>query len=394
MILMERNKVCIILPSFLPVPATKGGAVETIIENLVIENEKYENFDFTILSNYEEKAFKLSMKYKFSKFIYFKTSRLLDKLLLLIYKCFRKIVIAVPSSTLILQSLRYIKKNNFDYILLEAGEVYVLKCFSKFKKNSKLLIHVHWNPKFCNSYDFKFDYYIGVSDFITNQWKHRSTMDEVHFVTLPNCININNFKKKISIEEKIELKKSLGINDECVCIYTGRLVEEKGVRELIKAISYLKNENIKLLIIGSSNFAIKSKTKFEMEMNELFKENIDKIIFIGFVKNTDLYKYYSISDISIIPSIFEDPAPLVVLEAMSAAKPIITTATGGMSEYLVDGGYLKVDRNKLDIDLYEKILYLIKNKELRERMGEINCNSSENFDFENYYKRFTKILNM
>ena len=53
-----------------PVPATKGGAVENLIEDLLDENEKYHNFDFSVLSLYEEMAYKKSKKYQYTNFYF------------------------------------------------------------------------------------------------------------------------------------------------------------------------------------------------------------------------------------------------------------------------------------------------------------------------------------
>ena len=53
---MERMKVAFLTNGTSPVPATKGGAVENLIEDLLDENEKRHGFDFTVFSLYEEKA--------------------------------------------------------------------------------------------------------------------------------------------------------------------------------------------------------------------------------------------------------------------------------------------------------------------------------------------------
>ena len=41
-----KRKICFIMPNVFPVPATKGGATETIINNLLDENEKQGKFDY------------------------------------------------------------------------------------------------------------------------------------------------------------------------------------------------------------------------------------------------------------------------------------------------------------------------------------------------------------
>ena len=64
-------KVCIILPKGLPVPATKGGAIETLMHDIASCNEVYNKLDITIVSTYEVKAYEESKKFKNTKFIKF-----------------------------------------------------------------------------------------------------------------------------------------------------------------------------------------------------------------------------------------------------------------------------------------------------------------------------------
>ena len=47
------------------------------------------------------------------------------------------------------------------------------------------------------------------------------------------------------------------------------------------------------MIIGSSNFGIKTNTPYEKEIAELISKSAKKIIFTGFVHQSELYKYYS-----------------------------------------------------------------------------------------------------
>ena len=49
-------KVAIITSGYLPVPASKGGAVENIVENFIIENEIEKKVNFEIFSIYDENA--------------------------------------------------------------------------------------------------------------------------------------------------------------------------------------------------------------------------------------------------------------------------------------------------------------------------------------------------
>ena len=84
------KNVCIIIPRGLPVPAVKGGAIETLMGMLADENEEKEKLKLTIISTYDENAKELSVKYKNTKFIYIRKN--LSYLLLSITNKIRNVI--------------------------------------------------------------------------------------------------------------------------------------------------------------------------------------------------------------------------------------------------------------------------------------------------------------
>ena len=66
---MKTMKVAFLTVGISPVPATKGGAVENLVEDLLDENEKKHYFDFSVLSLYEEKACKKAKGIKIAIFM-------------------------------------------------------------------------------------------------------------------------------------------------------------------------------------------------------------------------------------------------------------------------------------------------------------------------------------
>ena len=89
---MERMKVAFLTSGISPVPATKGGAVENLIEDLLDENEKKHSFDFSVCSLYEEKAADQSKKYKNSNFYFVKSPKVVN--------CFDKAIYWVAKNML------------------------------------------------------------------------------------------------------------------------------------------------------------------------------------------------------------------------------------------------------------------------------------------------------
>lgn len=136
----------------------------------------------------------------------------------------------------------------------------------------------------------------------------------------------------------------------------GVVTERKGFQVGIEAVSILKYSHgisARYQIIGDGPF-----------LNELmcFAEKMsvsDLVEFVGF--KDEVYQYVEQADIVLILPVYEDPLPLVVVEAMANSKIIIATRSGGISEMIRDGvdGYL-VDQKEPD-QVVEAIVRIMKN---------------------------------
>ena len=67
-------KIAIVTSGVAPVPATKGGAVENLIEHIIKENEVQNKIKIDVYSIYDYEAKKISLNYKSTSFKYFNTS--------------------------------------------------------------------------------------------------------------------------------------------------------------------------------------------------------------------------------------------------------------------------------------------------------------------------------
>ncbi|MDH5570149.1 MAG: glycosyltransferase [Gammaproteobacteria bacterium] len=133
-----------------------------------------------------------------------------------------------------------------------------------------------------------------------------------------------------------------------------RLSEEKGIANLIEAISLALNKlpDIKLLIIGDGPL-----------LNEL-KQLVNKygisssVLFSGYRENA--YNYLAFFDLFILPSITEG-LPITVLEAMQASVPVIATKVGAIPKVLANGDN-GIIVNPNDSRSIEKAIYLARSQ--------------------------------
>jgi glycosyltransferase involved in cell wall biosynthesis len=219
--------------------------------------------------------------------------------------------------------------------------------------------------------------------YFTEKFKYPSNKIFNQYLT----VDIETIMGLSPIKEKIihELKAKYGIDDrKNIILYSGRLISIKNVEMLISALSKIKdNEKYLLLIVGDGE-------EKEKLVNLASKLGISSI-FTGFIKEQlELFKFYYISDLLVLPS-NDDPWGLVVNEAMAATLPVITTDSCGASLDLVKNGY-----NGFVVETGNETLLAeaIKNvfKQDYKTMGQNSFNIIQNWTFENSKSNLIKIL--
>jgi glycosyltransferase involved in cell wall biosynthesis len=150
-----------------------------------------------------------------------------------------------------------------------------------------------------------------------------------------NSVDIGYFSeqsKKLSLEEKQKIKDELGIKTDKIILFSGQLIERKGIFELLSGFADYSHSDpdISLLILG--------KGPAKEALKKMIRDrDVANVFFGDFVQYEDIYKYYALSDLFILPS-REEVWGLVINEAASCGLPIITTSVTGASIDLVEEG--------------------------------------------------------
>ncbi|BAR59371.1 glycosyltransferase involved in cell wall biosynthesis [Bradyrhizobium diazoefficiens] len=108
--------------------------------------------------------------------------------------------------------------------------------------------------------------------------------------------------------------------------FIGRLTEEKGIYNLVRAIATIPPERIRLVIAGHASESQRKQIK-GLAPNA-------RIEFLGFVQPKEFYEQVNVV---VVPSVWEDPSPLVVADAQAACKPLLGTPFGGIQEAIKPG---------------------------------------------------------
>jgi glycosyltransferase involved in cell wall biosynthesis len=97
------------------------------------------------------------------------------------------------------------------------------------------------------------------------------------------------------------------------------------------------------------------------------------------------------ADIAVVPSMWEEPFGLTVVEAMAAGLPLITTRSGGIPE-ICEGVATIVERDNIVDNLASAILDLYEHPEKRRAMSEAALKRSKLFSKERYAREFFEAL--
>ncbi len=201
---------------------------------------------------------------------------------------------------------------------------------------------------------------------------------------IPNGVNLEKFDISYSKEE---CKRKLGLNEKNVVLFVGRLYPLKGPHILLKAIPNVIKENKDTLFVfvGGGNVDEYKKLSEEIGVKEYVK-------FTGYI-DEEKYFYYRASDIFCLPSTLESFG-IVNLEAMACGVPIVASRVGGIPDIVNDGenGLLITpgDSNALA----DAIIYLLENKDIRERMGKNGKKKIKDYSWERIAERTENVYRM
>ncbi len=172
---------------------------------------------------------------------------------------------------------------------------------------------------------------------------------------LPNALDIEQEK---SILQRSEARDVLCLDQKETIVGTvGRLVAKKNHEILIQAFSAIDSQDTKLLIIGDG------PRKNELQ---LFASNLgieDRVVFAGHHENA--YRLMKAIDLFVLPSGKEEAFGIVLLEAMLARVPILSSDAAGPKEVLGDrANFFKLG----DVDnLIHKLSCLLDQNDMQNR---------------------------
>ena len=240
------------------------------------------------------------------------------------------------------------KKSDLIFVNGLGTEATIANLFSRKKVIRKIVGDPVWervynkkliNESFDDFQENKHGIFISLQKIIRNWSINKSNLiitPSQHLKTFINKIGVDN--KILVINNGVTIQETnnkVFQNSIIQLLVVSRLVTQKNIDSIIKAVKVMENEGIILNIVGDGSEINNLKNLVEnYELEE-------KVNFIGKIENAKLNEYLSNADIFVQASNYEG-LPHSILEAINYEIPILSTEVGGCSVLLNKGerGYI------------------------------------------------------
>ncbi|MEC8856931.1 MAG: glycosyltransferase family 4 protein [Chloroflexota bacterium] len=187
---------------------------------------------------------------------------------------------------------------------------------------------------------------------------------------IPNGIDFKHFSANVApLPQYLDGKLNI--------LFVGRLEKRKGLQYLLEAYSKLRWEipNTRLIVVGPGN---PDKESYRI----LSSHNLQDVDFVGRVSYDDLPRYYASADIFCSPATGAESFGIVLLEAMSAGKPVVASDIEGYRGVVTEGEHGLLVPKKDSNALADALGRLARDPELRSKLGSQGKRSAENYRWE------------
>ena len=379
-------------PPDLPVPAVQGGAVETLLTHLIRENEREGQLDLLCASVPDEAARRAAEGLKHTKMLYIPRPHGHRRYwpMVFVERC---LGIAAPYDPWYqkVQLSLALEPPGPDLIVAEGGNLTQCSAISRMFGRKRCLAHLHGQTACSPVMDTIYGGILALSEFIREDYLKTSTLDPKRAYIWYNCVDTKRFRPG---PPPLALRTRLGFGErDFVVLFCGRLDPDKGIHKLMEALALLPVPQIKLLIVGSPFFGRTQQSSFLRRLEQQARALGNRVQFTGYIPNEDLPDYYRLADLVCVPTLVEEAAGLVAVEAMACGRPVLATRSGGMPEYLEGSQAVLVERGDNIADqLAWSIRMLYEHPALCAEMGAAGTKRAQDFSVERYYKEFVRIV--
>jgi hypothetical protein len=218
----------------------------------------------------------------------------------------------------------------------------------------------------------KWNHIIAVSQYIKDELCGVG-LKEKDVTVVYHGVDINHFKPAAPSAEIFKAYPQL--KGRRIIFHPARMGLAKGCDTSIKSMTeVVKQVPEAMLVLCGTKHIIDWNSTQEKDIAYLLhlvkNLKLEKNVFVNMIPHKIIPKFYNIASVSLYPSSACEPFGITMLESLASGVPMVVTDAGGMPEIIKEGLNGFVVRVKRHFELAEKILRLLKDEELRKRLGE------------------------
>lgn len=362
-------KIALIATEKLPVPAIRGGAIQIYLQ--AVATKMSEKHSVTVFSVTDPQLPQTEQKENVT-YIRFSPKQYLPDL------------------------INHFKEHHYDIVHLCNRPLWI-KSLKNTAPQTKFILSVH-NEMFapekinddegraCISYVSKI---VTVSEYIKNTITSRFPEALNKTVPVYSGVDLAAFHPswtEVGQQLREKARHSLNLQGKNIILFVGRLSKVKGAHILIQALPEIikKHPNTVFVFVGSKWFGDDCVNKYVKHLYVLSAMYKEHVIFTKFIPPKNIPILYTMSDIFVCSSQWQEPLARVHYEAMAAGLPILTTNRGGNPEVIDEGenGHIIFDYDNPHV-YAEMINHLLEHPNKREQMGRYGrSKAEENFGWD------------
>jgi glycosyltransferase involved in cell wall biosynthesis len=202
------------------------------------------------------------------------------------------------------------------------------------------------------------DRILAVSDHVARLVRDRYPRFAERVLVQPNGFDPSRFpgRERINARHRSELedlKKRLGLANQPIVLFVGRISAEKGLHYLLEALPAIRARvpDVRVVLAGGPYSLLSPlptrrrpelqgrrdwRARYGASLARLAEPFEDTVVFAGAVRPHEIPLAYALADVYVQPSVIEAYG-LPVIEAMASGLPVVATTAGGMPEQVADG---------------------------------------------------------
>lgn len=192
------------------------------------------------------------------------------------------------------------------------------------------------------------------SRMVKEQIIHHYAVPEARITIIYNGVDLMRFTPENRGTWREKIRRDLSVSERGnLLLFVGSGFKRKGLKTLISAVALIKEEDLKVLVIGGDKVHSYKRWAAQCGIE-------GKIVFLG--PQREIEQFYAGADLFVLPTLY-DPFSNATLEAMASGLPVITTRNNGAAELIENGreGFVihdPLDAKKLADTIHHSLAHL------------------------------------